>query len=146
VNVSHGRSENVGTAVAAAKFPTILTAAPMLAAAARLHLYRLHGLMSEFKFSESLHGGLDSRLLTVMPSVRQTVVSSNHSILAAIRTSGPAIAVSGERMTLDNRSVRHRHNSLTLPPALAAEEPACGGGSLVLLNHRHQRPVEGPRR
>ena len=95
MNVSNGRSENVGTgvaAVAAAKFPTILTAAPMLAAAARLHLYRLHGLMSKFKFSESLHGGLDSRSLTVMPYLRQTVVSSNHSILAAIRTSGPILS------------------------------------------------------
>lgn len=147
MNVSNGKSENVGTgaaAVAAAKFPTLMTA-PMLAAAAKLHLYRLHGLMSEFKFSESLHRVLHFRSLMVMPSLQQTVVSSHHSILA-VRTSGPAIVVIGERMTLDNRSVRHRHNSLTLPPALAAEEPVCGGGSLVLLNRRPQRLVEGPRR
>jgi hypothetical protein len=38
----------------------------MLAAAASSHLYRLYRLMSEFKFSEFLHGAQDSRQLIVM--------------------------------------------------------------------------------
>jgi hypothetical protein len=61
VNVPNGGSENQGTSVAAVpatKFPTMLRAAPMLAAAAKLRLYRLSRLMSK---SELLYGGLGSR-------------------------------------------------------------------------------------
>ena len=82
MNVS-SRSEKLGTeaaAIAAAKSPAMLRAAPMLAAAASLHLYRLYGLMSEFKFSELLHGAQDSRSHMAMRSLQslwQTVVSIN---------------------------------------------------------------------
>jgi hypothetical protein len=69
VNVSKSRSEKSGTgaaAIVAAKCPALLRAAPMLAAAASSHFYRLYRLMSEFKFAELLHGTRDSRSLAVV--------------------------------------------------------------------------------
>ncbi len=54
MNVSNGEPESLGTGVAAVtatNFPTTLRAAPMLAVAANLNLYRLRELMSESKFT-----------------------------------------------------------------------------------------------
>jgi hypothetical protein len=73
VNVSKSRSEKLRSgvaAIAAAKSSTLIRAAPMLAAAASSHLYRLYRLMSEFKFSELLHGAQDSRSLAAMRSLQ----------------------------------------------------------------------------
>ena len=69
MNVSNSRSEKSGTgvaAIAAAKSFTLLRAAPMMAAAASLHFYRLYRLMSEFKFSELLHAAQDFRSMAGM--------------------------------------------------------------------------------
>ena len=77
------RSEELGDGVAAivaAKTPTMLSAAPMLAAAASLPLHRLYRLMPEFKFSGLLYSAQDSRSLMVMRSLQslwQTAVSIN---------------------------------------------------------------------
>ena len=77
------RSEKLETgaaAMAAVKSPTMLRAAPMLAAAASSHPYRLYGLMSEFKFPELLHGAQDSRSLMALRSLQplwRTPVSIN---------------------------------------------------------------------
>ena len=80
MNVSKSRSGELGTrvaAISAAKSPTLLPAAPMLAAAASLHLYRLYRLMPQFKFSEFLHGARDSRSLVAMRLHWRTAVSIN---------------------------------------------------------------------
>lgn len=82
MSVSNGEPESLGTGVAAVtatNFPTMLRAAPVLAAAANVNIYRLRELMPESKFSELPHGGLDRRSPGVMPSLRQTVISRNHA-------------------------------------------------------------------
>ena len=128
MNASNNCSENLGTCVAApaaTKFSAMPKAAPMMAAAANLHLYQLCGLMSKFNFSESLHGGQGSKPLMGMPLLRRTLASGKHFSFPVPRTSGPAIRASGP---------------------LAAEEPAYGGGSLGSVISRHQSQAEGPRR
>ena len=83
MNVSKSRSEKLRTgvaAIAAAKSPTLLRAAPMLAAAASSYLYRLYRLMSEFKLSELLRGAQDSGSLVARRSLQslwRTAVSIN---------------------------------------------------------------------
>ena len=128
MNVSNGRSVDLGTGVAApaaTKFPTMLKAAPMLAAAANMHHYRLCGLMSESNFPELLYGGQDSKSLAVMRPLRQTATSANHFIFPVPSTSEPAITARG---------------------LLAAEEPSCGSESLgaTICATRKERGVGGP--
>ena len=128
MNVSNGRSIDLGTsaaAAAAAKLPGMLKAAPMLAAAATLHHYGLRGLMSEPNFSELLHSSQDTESPTATRPLRQTGTSGNHLTFPVPSTSEQAITASG---------------------LLAAGEPCQGSGSPEAVICRDRRQAEGTRR